>query len=95
MGNWQGSGYDFDTCCRMGWADDMRGAVDDITQLKRNKIAHDVAVSERINRELKEAENAKRESEGKGVSEPEERQVERDGRQDKEGADARHPCEDE
>jgi len=21
---WLGSGYDFDTCCRMGWADEMR-----------------------------------------------------------------------
>ncbi len=52
MSGWQRSGYDFDTCCRMGWADEMRGAVDDITKLKRDKIANDVAIDEKINREL-------------------------------------------
>ena len=78
---WQGSGYDFDTCHRMGWSDDMRGAVDDITRMKRAKVAHDVAVSEQINKELENERKAKSES----VQEPKERQVERDGLQNKEG----------
>ena len=38
MANWLGSGYSFDTCCRMGWADEMRGSTSDIEKLKRQKI---------------------------------------------------------
>lgn len=56
---WQRSGFDYDTCCRLGWADDMRGSADDTAKLKRNKIANDVAINERINKELAEEAKAK------------------------------------
>jgi hypothetical protein len=48
----------------MGWADDMRGAVDDTEKLKRKKIANDVAIDEKINKELAAKSEEKENSNG-------------------------------
>ena len=62
---WQNSGYSYDTCCRLGWADEMANRCGDEKQaIIRKKIADEVEDYARWCKEKEAEREAKKTSEG-------------------------------